>query len=71
MITNSAPYELAVLKFSGDKWALTYETPVTDDVERGDAECMNAMLAQIESLPPAPSIAALVNEAEDWIETDF
>ncbi len=25
-------YELAVILFDGDKWSLTYETPITEDV---------------------------------------
>jgi hypothetical protein len=34
VIQSSSSYglELGVVKFTGDKWHLTYETPVTDDV---------------------------------------
>ena len=52
-ITNGAPYELAVLKYDGvgDRdWGLTYDTAITSDVERGDADDINAMLAAIAAL---------------------
>jgi len=52
-ITNGAPYELAVLKWHGEgerDFKLTYDTPVTCDVERGDADDVNGMLAAIAAL---------------------
>ena len=45
-------YELAVLKWDGERSSLTYETPITSDVEGHltDETCA-ALLAAIEALP--------------------
>ena len=50
VITAWADYELAVMHphVSG----CVYDTPVTNDVERGDAKHMNKLLEHIASLPP-------------------
>ena len=55
VVTNGSPFELAVLKYrgKGDRFDLVYDTGVTDDVERGDLDDMNRMLAEIEALPPS------------------
>ena len=47
--TGGAPFELAVI---GPGGGLDYTTPVTEDVERGDADDMERMLAAIRALPP-------------------
>ena len=48
-------YELAVLKFTGEDWDLTYDTPVTDDVEgRLTPEEVETLLDQVEKLPSQP-----------------
>jgi hypothetical protein len=47
-------WELGVVKFTGDNWKLTYETPVTNDVIGYlTAEEVEATLDQIEALPAA------------------
>lgn len=53
---HDGKHELAVIKWEGEKkWALTYETPVTSDVEAWlDEDDVQRLLAQIEALP-APS----------------
>ena len=45
-------WEIAVLKFDGDKFSLDYSTPITDDVLgwQSDEDVEN-VLAQIEKLP--------------------
>lgn len=47
------PYEVAVLQFEdGDKYELTYGTPITDDViGHLDADDVNNILNQIKELP--------------------
>jgi hypothetical protein len=45
-------FELAVLKFAGDGYNITYETPITSDVEGWLTEAdVAAMLAAIAELP--------------------
>jgi hypothetical protein len=46
-------FELAVLDAAGE---LSYDTPITGDVERGDVDDINAMLAAIEALPAKASL---------------
>ena len=46
-------WELAVL-FGDD---LTYDTPVTNDVERGDEERIAELIAQVEALPTPESLS--------------
>ncbi len=46
-LCGDSDFELAVL--NGD--AIDYSTPLTDDVERGDAERMNELLEAIRALP--------------------
>jgi len=43
-------YELAVLKYDGEQYSITYETKITSDVERGDAMDMHRLLCDIENL---------------------
>ena len=47
------PYEVAVLQFEdGDKYELTYDTPITDDViGHLDVDGVNNILNQIKELP--------------------
>ena len=47
--TDGADFELAVF---GPDGRLDYTTPVTNDVERGNRDRMNELLAAIEALPP-------------------
>lgn len=49
MSKDMGVYELAVTSHDGH---LIYDTPVTSDVERGRADRMNELLAQIAALPP-------------------
>lgn len=45
-------YELGVIKFEGDDWCLTYDTPITDDViGHLSPEEVEATLDQIAELP--------------------
>ncbi len=45
-------WELAVTKYTGDKFKLTYETPITNGVEgRLTEHEVDALLARIEALP--------------------
>lgn len=45
-------YEIAVLKFNGDGWDLTYDTPVTNDVIGWlDDQGVDDTLEQIGALP--------------------
>ena len=43
-------YELAVLKYHGADSNITYDTPITEDIERGDEYYMNKLLCSIEKL---------------------
>jgi len=49
VLTNGADFELAVMH--NDVKGCVYDTPVTRDVERGDAADMNSLLAAIYALP--------------------
>jgi hypothetical protein len=55
----NAPYEIGVIKFSGDKWLITYETPITDGVlgwqTQGD---VTRVLSEIESWEPTGRASA-------------
>ena len=45
-------WELAVLKFKGTEWNLTYDTDITDDViGHLDPQGVDAILEQIKALP--------------------
>jgi hypothetical protein len=47
-------YELAVVKFDGDTWELTYDTPITNDVLGWLTEAkVDEILAAIEALEVA------------------
>ena len=49
---ESGKFELAVLKFEGDNWSLTYETPITEDVlGHLSPEEIESTLDSIEQLP--------------------
>lgn len=43
-------YELAVLKYHGADSNITYDTEVTEDIERGDAKFIDGLLTRIEKL---------------------
>jgi hypothetical protein len=44
--------ELAVIRFEGDDWSLTYDTPITEDViGHLDSEMLEDLLNQIKALP--------------------
>lgn len=46
------PYELAVLKFEGKGYLITYDTPITDDVIGYlNMDALNVLLEQIKELP--------------------
>lgn len=50
--------ELAVVRFRGPEsknFEITYDTPISADVERGDVDDMNAMLEAISELPAVAS----------------
>lgn len=51
---SSGLWELAVLKKAGDRWPLTYDTPITDDVlgHLSEAEVAETLKA-VEALPQA------------------
>ena len=52
----SGLYELAVLEGDADKSSLTYDTPVTSDVEGHlTPEMVSDLMAQVQALPPALS----------------
>jgi hypothetical protein len=54
-------YELGVVRFHGDDWHLTYETPITDDVLGYLAESdVEELLRRISELPslPKPEVAS-------------
>lgn len=47
-------WELAVIKFNGDSWSLTYDTEITDDViGRIDWDDVEELLSRIDALPTA------------------
>ena len=51
--------ELGVVKFTGDYWELTYETPITDDVLGNlTPESLEQALDQIAALPAPQSETA-------------
>lgn len=61
--------ELAVIKWDGDNYSLTYETPITDDVCGYLAgEEVEALLARIEALNPADIVAEKVSRKRAEIE---
>jgi hypothetical protein len=48
-----SPYELAVIRWVGDKFELDYTTPITDDViGYNTLDEINELLDQIKNLPP-------------------
>ena len=48
---TSSLWELAVLKFEGDTWGITYDTPITDDVLRYSTDAdIKRYLKEIEAL---------------------
>lgn len=48
---NENPYECGVLKGNSDKWDLTYDTPITDDViGYCDEEKVTEIMKQIQEL---------------------
>lgn len=51
-------WELAVIEYTDDMvWCITYTTPITSDVEgRLTDDEVDALLTQIEALPPAKSM---------------
>ena len=54
-------YELAVIKFTSDRWGITYDTPITDDVLGSlPTERIMELLPEIYSLP-----ASVVEETNE------
>lgn len=60
--------EVGVLKFTGDKWGLTYETPITDDVLGWQSEKdVIDVLSRIESLTAGDIQREQIRRAEERI----
>ncbi len=66
IFTAGSPYEVAVLEWYGpdnNDWSITYDTPITSDVERCDNDNINKVLEAISNLP-TPEGAMTIEEYE-------